>query len=336
MVLLAGCFALTCASIARQCGARAGRRAAVFFALYPLHMMMAVNATKDVLFSGCFALTVALLCELTEKPTARLTAAAALCGALAAMLRNNMAYAAIVWLVLWLLAMRKKGRAAAIAMAGRGYAVSIGNGGAVPAVWLAGSNGGATSAFGITAQGGKGAGAMGWKDSGTPGAGTGAGGTGGRDTHIAGAQGENGQDLFGLGRYGAGGGGGGGGWATAGGSGGSDGGGAGGKGGAPGTDGADGTAGAANTGGGAGGPGGGYVDEDSRYNSKGGQAAAGGSGIVILRGTQDDLIPVVFNGTQLSELYFNGVKVTSLIYNGARLFIREVKRCFAHQAVKLC
>ena len=78
------------------------------------------------------------------------------------------------------------------------------------------------------------------------------------------------------------------------------------------------------------------MDEDSRYNSKGGQAAAGGSGIVILRGTQDDLIPVVFNGTQLSELYFNGVKVTSLIYNGARLFIREVKRCFAHQAVKLC
>lgn len=70
-----------------------------------------------MLFSGCFALTVALLCELTEKPTAWLTAAAALCGALAAMLRNNMAYAAIVWLVLWLPAMRKKGRAAAIAMA---------------------------------------------------------------------------------------------------------------------------------------------------------------------------------------------------------------------------
>ena len=41
--------------------------------------------------------------------------------------------------------------------AGQGYAVSIGNGGAVPAVWLAGNDGGATSAFGITAQGGKGA-----------------------------------------------------------------------------------------------------------------------------------------------------------------------------------
>ena len=200
--------------------------------------------------------------------------------------------------------------------AGQGYAVSIGNGGAVPEVWHAGNDGEATSAFGITAQGGKGAGAMGWKDSGTPGAGTGAGGTGANDEHIAGTQGENGQDLFGLGRYGAGGGGGGGGWGKVGGSGGADGGGAGGTGGTVGTDGSNGTAGAANTGGGAGGPGSGHVDEDSRYNSKGGQAAAGGSGIVILRGAQDDSIPVVFNGTQLSELYFNNVKVTSLFFIG--------------------
>lgn len=220
---------------------------------------------------------------------------------------------------------------AAIA-AGQGYAVSIGEGGAVPVAWHPGNDGGATSAFGIIAQGGKGAGTPGWKESGTPGAGTGAGGTGGKDMHIAGTQGENGQDLFGLGLYGAGGGGGGGGWA-AGGSGGADGGGAGGAGGSPGYDGANGTAGTANTGGGAGGPGGGYVDEDSRYNRKGGQAAAGGSGVVILRGTQDDLIPAVFNGTQLSELYFNGVKVTSLIFNGTKLFARrmfgEVERCLA-------
>ena len=52
MALLAGCFALTCGSIARQSGARAAKRAAVFFALYPLNMVMAVNATKDVLFGG--------------------------------------------------------------------------------------------------------------------------------------------------------------------------------------------------------------------------------------------------------------------------------------------
>ena len=33
MGLLAGCFALTCGSIARQCGTRAAKRAAVFFCL---------------------------------------------------------------------------------------------------------------------------------------------------------------------------------------------------------------------------------------------------------------------------------------------------------------
>ena len=38
------------------------------------------------------------------------------------------------------------------------------------------------------------------------------------------------------------------------------------------------------------------------------------------------MIPVVFNGTQLSELYFNGVKVTSLIYNGAKLFMEGLRR----------
>ena len=151
--------------------------------------------------------------------------------------------------------------AAAVA-AGQGYAVNIGAGGAVPAVWNPGNDGGATTALGVSAEGGKGAG------------GGGAGGTGGY----------------------------------------------------PGVDGTDGNAGAANTGGGAGGPGGGYADSDSRYNGKGGQAAAGGSGIVILRGTQDDLIPVVFNGVQLSALYLNGVKITSLIYGGVQVFMRKLKR----------
>ena len=61
---LAGCFALTCTSLARQSGERAARRAAVFFALYPLHMIFAVNATKDVLFGGLFALTLALAREI--------------------------------------------------------------------------------------------------------------------------------------------------------------------------------------------------------------------------------------------------------------------------------
>ena len=111
MTALAGCFALTCASIARQSGARAARWAAAFFAVYPLHMTMAVNATKDVLFSGLFVLTLALVREalLLEKPGRKLAAGIALCGAGMLLLRNNALYAMAAWLVL-LLAMYR-GRA---------------------------------------------------------------------------------------------------------------------------------------------------------------------------------------------------------------------------------
>ena len=116
MVLLAGCFALTCGSIARQSGARAAKRAAVFFALYPLNMVMAVNATKDVLFCGFFALTLALLNEIQEKPSRGLALKIAACGALAVMLRNNMAYAALVWLALLTIGLRKAEKSAALAM----------------------------------------------------------------------------------------------------------------------------------------------------------------------------------------------------------------------------
>ena len=116
MALLAGCFALTCGSIARQSGARAAKRAAVFFALYPLNMVMAVNATKDVLFGGFFALTLALLNEIREKPSRGLALKIAACGALAVMLRNNMAYAALVWLALLTLGLRKGEKSAALAM----------------------------------------------------------------------------------------------------------------------------------------------------------------------------------------------------------------------------
>ena len=108
MTALAACFALTCASIARQSGGRAARWAAAFFAIYPLHMMMAVNATKDVLFSGLFALTLALLREalLSGKPGVKRTAGIALCGAGMLLLRNNALYAMIVWLALLLVIFR--------------------------------------------------------------------------------------------------------------------------------------------------------------------------------------------------------------------------------------
>lgn len=102
MAGLATCFAASCASIARQSGARAARWAAVFFALYPLHMMMAVNATKDVLFSGLFVLTLALAREalVPGKMNRKLGAGIALCGAGMMLLRNNALYAVAVWVLL--------------------------------------------------------------------------------------------------------------------------------------------------------------------------------------------------------------------------------------------
>ncbi len=110
MMLLSLLFSLSCASIARSCSAKAARRCALFFALYPLHMMMAVNATKDVLFSGCFALTVALLLEAVqaEHVNGRLAAGIIVSGMFSALLRNNAVYAEAVFCILAFVIMKKK------------------------------------------------------------------------------------------------------------------------------------------------------------------------------------------------------------------------------------
>lgn len=109
MAGLAGCFALACGSMARQSSARAARRRAVFFALYPLHMMLSVNATKDVLFSGLFVLTLALSRELLIMGGNRkLCAGLVFCGAGMLLLRNNALYAVAVWLVMLLLLHRRR------------------------------------------------------------------------------------------------------------------------------------------------------------------------------------------------------------------------------------
>ena len=113
MTALAGCFAAVCASLARRCGARAARLAVLFFAVYPLHMFMAVNATKDVLFSGLFALTLALAIEALEQPQGAgarrgLYAGLILCGAGMMLLRNNALYAVLVWLPLLALLLRRR------------------------------------------------------------------------------------------------------------------------------------------------------------------------------------------------------------------------------------
>lgn len=134
MAGLAACFAAACASIARQSGARAARCSALFFAFYPLHMMMAVNATKDVLFSGLFVLTLSLMREalMSEKPDGKLLGGIVFAGAFMLLLRNNAFYAIAVWLALAVILLRKKalrmGAAALLAIL-----LSMGLGGAMKA-----------------------------------------------------------------------------------------------------------------------------------------------------------------------------------------------------------
>lgn len=86
----------------------------------------------------------------------------------------------------------------------------------------------------------------------------------------------------------------------------------------PGVDSANGTDGSVNTGGGGGGTGGGWYEDP--YKSRPGLASNGGSGFIIIRGTQDDNIPVIFNGTQLQKIIYNGTTITSLYYNGKKIY----------------
>ena len=46
----------------------------------------------------------------------------------------------------------------------------------------------------------------------------------------------------------------------------------------------------------------------------------GGSGVVIIRGDEPDLLPVWFDGVQLSEMYLDEIPVENMVYNGRKLF----------------
>lgn len=70
----------------------------------------------------------------------------------------------------------------------------------------------------------------------------------------------------------------------------------------------------ANTGGGGGA--GGYNSGQELSGSGG----AGGNGLVVIRGTQKDGIPVVFDGTELDAIVFDGVEVESLIVDGVTVY----------------
>lgn len=117
MTLLAACFALTCASLSRIRSRRAAHWAVLFFILYPAHMAMASNCIKDVLFSGFFALFVTLCVEEACRGLSRGHCALAIVsGILACLLRNNMIYAAIVWVVILLIFGRRMKRLLVMAL----------------------------------------------------------------------------------------------------------------------------------------------------------------------------------------------------------------------------
>lgn len=110
MLVMAGLFTLTCASLGRTCGDGAARASAWFFALYPLHMCFASHMTKDVIFGGACALMLALAVEAAVRPACegRRLVLLTLASTLALMMRKNMLYAVAVWLVLLLPGLRRK------------------------------------------------------------------------------------------------------------------------------------------------------------------------------------------------------------------------------------
>lgn len=100
MLLVSGCFALTCASLSCSVSRRAAHLAMAFFMFYPIHMTFACSSTKDVLFGAFCTLYVALCLEeiRSGKLSTPCRAEQVVSGVLACLLRNNMIYAVVVWL----------------------------------------------------------------------------------------------------------------------------------------------------------------------------------------------------------------------------------------------
>ena len=51
----------------------------------------------------------------------------------------------------------------------------------------------------------------------------------------------------------------------------------------------------------------------------------GGSGIIILRGTQNDRLPVKFDGVTLQSILYNGEEVAHLIHDGTQIFMERMR-----------
>lgn len=109
IALMAFLFAKSCCSMARSFGSRAGWIACVFFALYPMNACFAAQMTKDSLFTAFLTLFFALCIEGITTGTfrGRLLVQLIVVGVFAALFRNNMIYALVVWAILLLLILRR-------------------------------------------------------------------------------------------------------------------------------------------------------------------------------------------------------------------------------------
>jgi len=99
MIVVSGCFACVCASLARSVSFRAAVLSLLFFAIYPSHMAMASTYTKDVMFSSFLAVFLTLHAEavagsgLSGRHRVLYVTSGVACG----LMRSNMIYALMAW-----------------------------------------------------------------------------------------------------------------------------------------------------------------------------------------------------------------------------------------------
>ena len=65
------------------------------------------------------------------------------------------------------------------------------------------------------------------------------------------------------------------------------------------------------------------LSDDSRLEKNGQISIGGGTVKTVSRvapNSASDVLPVIFNGTQLTQLIYNGTTVEHLIYNGQQLY----------------
>lgn len=113
MLILSATFAYSCSMLSRLTGKKwPCWLSTAFFALLPIHPVLALSMTKDILFTAFFLLTVTLMLEYrmaqTKKMRIFLYCALILSGILMILFRNNAVYAFVVFIIFYLIFSKKQ------------------------------------------------------------------------------------------------------------------------------------------------------------------------------------------------------------------------------------